>query len=116
MVALQADLHGVCTFSAMEMIFNILDLMHPLLSSIAQVVPIWDGLNGGMDRFPAYAELLTNIQSISTFKATYNALSLAMPLPITNLSTTSRLIHPLPRADVGFDLPALEPIEVGRLD
>ena len=32
--------HGVCTFSANEMVFNILGLMHPLLFSITQVEPV----------------------------------------------------------------------------
>ena len=39
-----ADKHkrfGVRMFSAKEMAFNILGLMHPLLFSITQVEPIW---------------------------------------------------------------------------
>jgi fatty acid synthase subunit alpha len=32
--------HGIRTFSAKEMVFNILGLMHPLLFSITQVEPI----------------------------------------------------------------------------
>ncbi|CAE6487860.1 unnamed protein product, partial [Rhizoctonia solani] len=41
-----AQQDGVRTFSANEMAFNILGLMHPLLFSITQVEPIWAGLNG----------------------------------------------------------------------
>ena len=51
-VARQVEAHGVRTFSAKEMAFNILGLMHPLLFSITQVEPIWADLHGGMDRLP----------------------------------------------------------------
>ena len=57
-VAHQLEAHGVRTFSAKEMAFNILGLMHPLLFSITQVEPIWADLNGGMDRLPDLAELM----------------------------------------------------------
>lgn len=50
MVAQDVEAHGVRTFSAKEMAFNILGLMHPLLFSITQVEPIWADLSGGMDR------------------------------------------------------------------
>ena len=55
-VAHELESHGVCTFSAKEMAFNILGLMHPLLFSITQVKPIWADLNGGMDHLPDLAE------------------------------------------------------------
>ena len=45
-VAHELKSHGVRTFSAKEMAFNILGLMHPLLFSITQVEPIWADLNG----------------------------------------------------------------------
>ena len=47
MVAHELESYGVRTFSAKEMAFNILGLMHPLLFSITQVEPIWADLNGG---------------------------------------------------------------------
>ena len=47
-VAHELESHGVRTFSAKEMAFNILGLMHLLLFSITQVEPIWADLNGGM--------------------------------------------------------------------
>lgn len=50
--ARQVESRGVQTFSAREMAFNILGLMHPLLFSITQVEAIWADLNGGMDRLP----------------------------------------------------------------
>ena len=53
-VAHELESYGVCTFSAKEMAFNILGLMHPLLFIITQVEPIWADLNGGMDRLPDF--------------------------------------------------------------
>ena len=48
LVSQELESYGVRTFSAKEMAFNILGLMHPLLFSITQVGPIWADLNGGM--------------------------------------------------------------------
>ena len=62
-VAHELESHGVCTFSAKEMAFNILSLMHPLLFSITQVEPIWADLNGGMDRLPDLADITTQHKS-----------------------------------------------------
>ena len=62
-VAHELESHGVRTFSAKEMAFNILGLMHPLLFSITQVEPIWADLNGGMDRLPDLADITTHIRS-----------------------------------------------------
>lgn len=61
-VAEQLESYGVRTFSAKEMAFNILGLMHPLLFSITQVEPIWADLNGGMDRVPDLADVTTRIR------------------------------------------------------
>ncbi|GBE85483.1 hypothetical protein SCP_0706700 [Sparassis crispa] len=62
-VAHDVESHGVCTFSAKEMTFNIMGLMHPLLFSITQVEPIWADLNGGMDRLPDLADITTRIRT-----------------------------------------------------
>src|SRR5215471_7337547 len=62
-VAHELESYGVRTFSAKEMAFNILGLVHPLLFSITQVEPIWADLNGGMDRLPDLAEITTRIRS-----------------------------------------------------
>ena len=59
-VAHELESHGVRTFSAKEMAFNI---MHPLLFSITQVKPIWADLNGGMDHLPDLADITTRIRS-----------------------------------------------------
>jgi len=54
--------YGVRTFSAKEMAFNILGLMHLLLFSIT-VEPIWADLNGGMDCLPDLTVITTHIQA-----------------------------------------------------
>ena len=56
-VAQRVESHSVCTYSATEMAFNILGLMHPLLFSITQVESIWADLNGGMDRLPDLTDI-----------------------------------------------------------
>ena len=61
-VAHELEGHGVRTFSAKEMAFNTLGLMHPLLFSITQVEPIWADLNGGMDRLPDLADITGRIR------------------------------------------------------
>ena len=45
------------------MAFNIFDLMHPLLFSIAQVEPVWADLDGGVDRLPDLADITSRIRS-----------------------------------------------------
>jgi len=54
--------YGVRTFSAKEMAFNILGLLHPLLFSITQVEPIWADLSGGMDHLPDLADITNRIR------------------------------------------------------
>ena len=61
MVAHELESYGVQTFSAKEMAFNILSLMHPLLFSFMQVEPIWANLNSGMDHLPNLANSTTCI-------------------------------------------------------
>ena len=49
-------------FSAKEMVFNVLGLMHPLLFSITQVEPIWVDLSDGVNRLPDLAELMNKLR------------------------------------------------------
>ena len=56
-VAQHVESHGVHTYSAKEMAFNILGLTHPLLFSITPVEPIWADPNGDMDRLPDLADI-----------------------------------------------------------
>jgi fatty acid synthase subunit alpha len=113
-VAQGLERFGVRTFSAKEMAFNILGLMHPLLFSITQVEPIWADLNGGMDRLPDLAEITTRIRSdllkeadLRTALARDNALDFAA----INGNDAERLLQKVkvsPRGNFAFEYPSLE--------
>lgn len=113
-VAHELEGYGVRTFSAKEMAFNILGLMHPLLFSITQVEPIWADLNGGMDRLPDLAEITarirTNLLKKSDLRRAITRDNSADYL-VANGVEAERLIQTvdvLPRANFRFDFPALE--------
>ncbi|KAH8117927.1 fatty acid synthase [Phellopilus nigrolimitatus] len=111
MVAHQVESYGVRTFSAKEMAFNILSLMHPLLFSITQVEPIWADLNGGMDRLPDLAEITTNIRLTLNQQA---ELRRAITLDNSADFTAERVLQTVavtPRANFKFDFPKLESAE-----
>ncbi|KAE9382644.1 hypothetical protein BT96DRAFT_952022, partial [Gymnopus androsaceus JB14] len=113
-VAHELESYGVRTFSAKEMAFNILGLMHPLLFSITQVEPIWADLNGGMDRLSDLAEITTRIRSSLMKKSDLRraiARDNAADYKILNGVDAERLIQTvdiLPRANFRFNFPDLE--------
>ncbi|EJD06870.1 fatty acid synthase [Fomitiporia mediterranea MF3/22] len=114
MVAHQVESYGVRTFSAKEMAFNILGLMHPLLFSITQVEPIWADLNGGMDRLPDLAEITTNIRLTLNKQAELRrAITLDNSADFTTMKggEAERVLQTVtvtPRANFKFDFPTLE--------
>ncbi|KAJ2678474.1 fatty acid synthase alpha subunit Lsd1 [Coemansia spiralis] len=63
---------GVRTFSAQEMAFNILGLMHPTINALTQAEPVWADLNGGFQFIPdlkeATARLRASIRESSEVK------------------------------------------------
>ncbi|KAE9386702.1 hypothetical protein BT96DRAFT_1083443 [Gymnopus androsaceus JB14] len=101
-------------FSAKEMAFNILGLMHPLLFSITQVEPIWADLNGGMDQLPDLAKITTRIRSSLMKKSDLHraiARDNAADYKILNGVDAERLIQTvniLPHANFCFNFPDLE--------
>ena len=101
-------------FSAKEMAFNILGLMHPLLFSITQVEPIWADLNGGMDCLPDLADITTRIRSKLNKKADLHheiARDNSADFKIINGVTAERLfqtVNVLPRANFHFEFPSLK--------
>jgi fatty acid synthase subunit alpha, fungi type len=105
---------GGRTFSAKEMAFNILGLMHPLLFSITQVEPIWADLNGGMDRIPDIAEMMTKkrlelLQQGDIRRAITRDTS--ADYKIVNGVEAERVLQTVPvvpRANFTYDFPALE--------
>ena len=114
MVAHQVESYGVRTFSAKEMAFNILGLMHPLLFSITQVEPIWADLNGGMDRLPDLAEITTKIRlSLNQQADLRRAITRdnSLDFSVTNGGEAERVLQTVsvtPRANFKFEFPALE--------
>ncbi|KAJ2799149.1 fatty acid synthase alpha subunit Lsd1, partial [Coemansia guatemalensis] len=58
LVAQEIEGHGMRTFSTREMAFNILGLLHPLVSRIAHRQPVWADLNGGLDRLGSLSEVV----------------------------------------------------------
>ncbi|KAG0288584.1 3-oxoacyl-[acyl-carrier-protein] synthase, partial [Dissophora globulifera] len=57
-VAAGLEKYGVRTFSTQEMAFNILGLMHPSITSLCQIEPVWADLNGGL-------QYLANLDQLS---------------------------------------------------
>lgn len=114
-VAHELESYGVRTFSAKEMAFNILGLMHPLLFSITQVEPIWADLNGGMDRLPDLADVTTRIRLGLNKKSDLRraiARDNAADYKVMNGVEAERLlqtVNVVPRANFRFDFPSLEP-------
>ena len=112
-VARQVEAHGVRTFSAKEMAFNILGLMHPLLFSITQVEPIWADLNGGMDRLPDLSDVTGRIR-----ESLYKQADLRRAITKDNSADFKvvsgvegeRVLHTVsvtPRANFKFEFPSL---------
>ena len=116
-VAAELESHGVRTFSAKEMAFNILGLMHPLLFSITQVEPIWADLNGGMDRLPDLAEITKRIRLGLMQKSELRravARDNALDFKIVNGRGAERVLETVnvtPRANFMFEYPKLESAE-----
>lgn len=114
-VAQDVESYGVRTFSAKEMAFNILGLMHPLLFSITQVEPIWADLNGGMDRLPDLADITTRIRMDLNKKSELRraiARDNALDFKVINGAEGERVlqtVNVVPRANFKLDFPALEP-------
>ncbi|KAJ7227399.1 fatty acid synthase [Mycena pura] len=116
-VAHELESYGVRTFSAKEMAFNILGLMHPLLFSITQVEPIWADLNGGMDKLPDLADITARIRSGLLKKSELRraiALDNSADFKVVNGVEAERLLQTVnvtPRANFRFEFPDLEAYE-----
>jgi len=116
-VAQGLEKYGVRTFSAKEMAFNILGLMHPLLFSITQVEPIWADLNGGMDRLPDLAEITGRIRAELNKKADITkavARDNSADYKVIHGVEAERLLQTakvLPRANFRFEFPTLESVD-----
>jgi fatty acid synthase subunit beta len=113
-VAHELEGYGVRTFSAKEMAFNILGLMHPLLFSITQVEPIWADLNGRMDRLPDLADITSRIRiklhKQADLRRAITRDSSADFKVVQGIDAERLLqtVNVLPRANFRFEFPALE--------
>nr|XP_019006796.1 fatty acid synthase subunit alpha [Kwoniella mangroviensis CBS 8507]OCF70257.1 fatty acid synthase subunit alpha [Kwoniella mangroviensis CBS 8507] len=105
---------GVRTFSAKEMAFNILGLMHPLLFDVSQIEPIWADLNGGMDRVAGLAEVMTSIRlDLNKVADLRKAITVdnAADFKVINGGDAERLHQKVaiaPRANFNFDFPKID--------
>ncbi|BEI89755.1 uncharacterized protein CcaverHIS019_0211170 [Cutaneotrichosporon cavernicola] len=105
---------GVRTFSAKEMSFNILGLMHPLIFDITQIEPLWADLNGGMDRVAGLADVMTSIRlDINKVADLRKAIALdnGADFKVTNGSEAERLhqkVSVAPRANFSNEFPKIE--------
>jgi 3-oxoacyl-ACP reductase-like protein len=113
MIAQEVETHGVRTFSAKEMAFNILGLMHPILFSITQVEPVWGDLSGGFDRIADFAEITTRIRVGINKKAELRraiARDNAAEFKVINGAEAERVLQTVnitPRANFRFEFPDL---------
>ena len=113
MVAQELETHGVRTFSAKEMAFNILGLMHPILFSITQVEPVWGDLSGGFDRIADLADMTSRIRININKKAELRraiARDNAAEFKVINGAEAERVLQTVnitPRANFRFEFPQL---------
>ena len=113
MIAQEVEAQGVRTFSAKEMAFNILGLMHPILFSITQVEPVWGDLSGGFDRIADLAEMTSRIRININQKAELRraiARDNAAEFKVINGAEAERVLQTVnitPRANFRFDFPEL---------
>ncbi|KAI9439787.1 fatty acid synthase [Lactarius indigo] len=113
MIAQEVETHGVRTFSAKEMAFNILGLMHPILFSITQVEPVWGDLSGGFDRIADLADMTSRIRISINKKAELRraiARDNAAEFKAINGAEAERVLQTInitPRANFRFEFPEL---------
>ena len=106
-------MHGVCTFSAKEMAFNILGLMHPILFSITQVEPVWGDLSGGFGRIADLADMAYPTRVNMNKKAELRcaiARDNAAEFKTINGAEAERVLQTVnitPRANFRFEFPQL---------
>ncbi|KAJ2363538.1 fatty acid synthase alpha subunit Lsd1, partial [Coemansia sp. RSA 2611] len=70
LVAQEVESHGVRTYSTREMAFNILGLLHPPITHMAQCQPVWADFSGGMARVRNLARTVSATRQHIEHKAT----------------------------------------------
>ncbi|KAI9292989.1 fatty acid synthase [Neoconidiobolus thromboides FSU 785] len=108
---------GVRTFSAQEMAFNILGLLHPNVVDLAQIDPVWADLNGGFQQLPNFKQVITTLrQQIMETASTRQAISTdnAIDFNIVNGPNASKSYQTrtsVPRANIKVNFPELKPYD-----
>jgi 3-oxoacyl-ACP reductase-like protein len=108
--------YGCRTFSAKEMAFNVLGLMHPLLFNVAQMEPVWADLNGGMDKLNDLADISNDIRSGLNLTSSIRKAVVAdnaadfKVLKGVEAESLHHSVKVLPRANFKPSFPALKPI------
>ncbi|KAJ2160631.1 fatty acid synthase alpha subunit Lsd1 [Coemansia sp. RSA 552] len=63
MFAMGVERSGIRTFSAREMAFNVLGLLHPQVSNMAHWSPVWAVLDSGLGQADSFSELVAREKS-----------------------------------------------------
>ncbi|KAI8319879.1 thiolase-like protein [Martensiomyces pterosporus] len=108
---------GARTFSTKEMAFNILGLLHPIISALAEAEPVWADLNGGLqfvsqlDRVAvnARASLLTTSNIVKTVCTEHAHHHDALKGGHANRLYSAHILHPL--ANHKYPFPAVKSYE-----
>ncbi|KAI9473939.1 MAG: fatty acid synthase [Benjaminiella poitrasii] len=108
---------GVRTFSTVEMAFNLLGLMHPVIVKLCQKEPVYADLNGGLQFIPRLKELTTKLRTeiretadIRKAIDTENALDYKTVYG-DNAERNYKPYNVTPRANMKFEFPELKPYE-----
>ncbi|KAI8993220.1 fatty acid synthase [Pilobolus umbonatus] len=117
MVAEGIEALGVRTFSAVEMSFNILGLMHPSIVELCQNEPVWADLNGGLHCITNLQEVSANLrkeirETAEIRKAVDVENALDFKIVFGEEAERKHKPHKItPRANMKFDFPTLKPYE-----
>lgn len=111
------EAQGCRTFSAKEMAFNILGLMHPLMFDVTQIEPVWADFNGGMGALNDLHLMTARIRNdINAEATTRKAVSTdnARDFAVTNgveAETLHKSIPITPRANLNLKFPEMRSYE-----
>jgi fatty acid synthase subunit beta len=99
---------GVYTFSTVEMAFNLICLMHPLISHLAQEESLHVDLAGGMNRLPNLKDEMTRLrQSLVGKSEVRRAVLSDQALDHRSIYPEKPKVTVTPRANLTFDFPSL---------
>ncbi|KAJ1994195.1 fatty acid synthase alpha subunit Lsd1 [Dimargaris cristalligena] len=106
---------GVRTYSAQEMSFNILGLLHPRISTLGQHEPIWADLNGSLHFIPNLQEICQQLRHDLTYTSEIRraiVLENSLDFKIVHGPEAERAYQKqmvTPRANLKFSFPTLKP-------